>query len=160
MNKAVRGFLDPWLRRRRWSGGCAVIGAIALCSQWAGGTEVSPPVSTPAADSAAVSSAAASSAAIDELADIMVEAPEPRYVLECFPALLALAAQVFRRRAAAPITVKAGDRVGAARLQLPAQHVAITHTGSIPDISRPAAGGSTSRGRSGTGSCRTRRVVR
>src|SRR5580704_5693269 len=80
MNKAVRGFLDPWLRRRRWSGGCAVIGAIALCSQWAGGTEVSPPVSTPAADSAAVSSAAASSAAIDELADIMVEAPEPRYV--------------------------------------------------------------------------------
>ena len=80
MNKAVRGFLDPWLRRRRWCGGCAVIGAIALCSQWAGGTEVSPPVSTPAADSAAVSSAAVSSAAIDELADIMVEAPEPRYV--------------------------------------------------------------------------------
>src|SRR3984893_1438409 len=75
MNKAVRGFLDPWLRRRRWSGGCAVIGAIALCSQWAGGTEVSPPVSTPAADSAAVSSGP-----IDELADIMVEAPEPRYV--------------------------------------------------------------------------------
>ena len=43
-------------------------GAMALCPQWAGGTapEMSPPTS--------------SSAAIEELADIMVEAPEPRYV--------------------------------------------------------------------------------
>ena len=78
MNKAVRGFFDPWLRRGLWSGGCAaLIGAIVLCPQWAGGTapEVSPPAVTPAANSAAVNSAA-----IDELADIMVEAPEPRYV--------------------------------------------------------------------------------
>jgi hypothetical protein len=27
-----------------------------------------------------------------------VETPEPRYVLECFPAVIALAAQVFTRR--------------------------------------------------------------
>jgi hypothetical protein len=29
---------------------------------------------------------------------IYVEAPEPRYVLECFPAVIALAAQPFARR--------------------------------------------------------------
>ena len=32
---------------------------------------------------------------------IFVEAPEPRYVLECFPAVIALAAQVFARRKSA-----------------------------------------------------------
>ncbi len=30
-----------------------------------------------------------------------LETPEPRYVLQCYPALLALAAQVFERREAA-----------------------------------------------------------
>ena len=63
-------------------------------------------------------------------------------------------AQVLGPGVAAPIAVEAGDRVGAARLQLPAQHVPVTHTGSIPDISRPACAGSTSLGRSGTGARR------
>ena len=73
MNTVVRGFLDSWLRRRRRYGACAaLLGAIALCPHWARGTapEESPPPAAPATDSAA----------IEELADIMVEAPEPRYV--------------------------------------------------------------------------------
>jgi predicted aspartyl protease len=66
---AVRGFLDARLHPRSGCGVCAaLIGAMALWPQWASGTapEVSP--------------STASSAAIEELADIMVEAPEPRYV--------------------------------------------------------------------------------
>ena len=31
------------------------------------------------------------------------ESPEPRYVLECFPAVIALGAQVFRARTLAPL---------------------------------------------------------
>src|SRR6185437_11440918 len=49
-----------------------------------------------------------------------------------------MAAQILRPGAAAPVPVKAGDRVGAAWLQFPAQHIAIGHTGSI---SHPAASG-------------------
>jgi 4-amino-4-deoxy-L-arabinose transferase-like glycosyltransferase len=36
-----------------------------------------------------------------------LEAPEPRYVLECFPAMLALAAQVFTRKDAIITSVEA-----------------------------------------------------
>jgi predicted aspartyl protease len=69
---AVRGSLDAWLHRRRGYGACAALfGAMALSPQWAGGT--APEVSPPAAP-------APNAAAIEELADIMVEAPEPRYV--------------------------------------------------------------------------------
>src|ERR1700676_1518035 len=69
---AVRGSLDAWLHRRRGYGACAALfAAIALSPQWAGGT--APEVSPPAAP-------APNAAAIEELADIMVEAPEPRYV--------------------------------------------------------------------------------
>src|SRR3984957_1637602 len=69
---AVGGSLDAWLHRRRGYGACAALfGAIALSPQWAGGT--APEVTPPAAP-------APNAAAIEELADIMVEAPEPRYV--------------------------------------------------------------------------------
>ena len=54
---------------KRWYGvGVALICALTLGPRWAGGTapEIAPPASKPAS--------------IDELADIMVEAPEPRYV--------------------------------------------------------------------------------
>src|ERR1700730_5405063 len=69
---AVRGSLDAWLHRRRGYGACAALfGAIALGPQWAGGT--APEVSPPAAP-------APNAAPIEVLADIMVEAPEPRYV--------------------------------------------------------------------------------
>src|ERR1700730_15860059 len=69
---AVRGSLDAWHHRRRGYGACAALfGAIALGPQWAGGT--APEVPPPAAP-------APNAAAIEELADIMVEAPEPRYV--------------------------------------------------------------------------------
>jgi predicted aspartyl protease len=66
LNKVARGFLGTWLQRS--SRGVALIGALALCPQWASGTvsEVSPPPAT--------------AAAIEELTEIMVEAPEPRYV--------------------------------------------------------------------------------
>jgi hypothetical protein len=68
VNKVARGFLDtrhPW--PPRCSRGVALIGALALCPQWASGTvsEVPP---LPTAES------------IEELTEIMVEAPEPRYV--------------------------------------------------------------------------------
>ena len=54
---------------KRWCGvGVALICALTLGPRWAGGTapEIAPPASKPES--------------IDELADIMVEAPEPRYV--------------------------------------------------------------------------------
>jgi hypothetical protein len=54
---------------KRWYGvGVALICALTLGPRWAGGTapEIAPPASKPASN--------------DELADIMVEAPEPRYV--------------------------------------------------------------------------------
>jgi hypothetical protein len=68
VNKVARGFLDtrhPW--PPRCSRGVALIGVLALCPQWASGTvsEVPP---LPTAES------------IEELTEIMVEAPEPRYV--------------------------------------------------------------------------------
>jgi predicted aspartyl protease len=71
--KAVRGIVGAWLHRSRWFGVCAaLLGSSMLFPQWARGTlpELPPAAVAPAADSAA----------IDELADIMVEAPEPRYV--------------------------------------------------------------------------------
>jgi Aspartyl protease len=69
VNNVARGSLDRWhLRRSQCAGGVALIGTLALCPQWARGTahEVSPP------DTATTT--------IEELAEIMVEAPEPRYV--------------------------------------------------------------------------------
>lgn len=70
MNKVARGSLDAWHHReaRCGSAGVALIGILALCPQWASG--IVPDVSPP--DAAA--------AAIEELAEVMVEAPEPRYV--------------------------------------------------------------------------------
>jgi predicted aspartyl protease len=69
VNKVARGILGPWHHRKsRCGAGVALIGTLALSPQWASGTasEVSPPDAT--------------AAAIEELTEIMVEAPEPRYV--------------------------------------------------------------------------------
>src|ERR1700678_1428134 len=69
MNEAVRGFIGRRLHPQIWCGTCAaLICALAACPQFANGTVAgaSPPTGT--------------AAAIEELADIMVEAPEPRYV--------------------------------------------------------------------------------
>ena len=69
MNEAIREILDPWRHRKLWCGACvALICATAMCPQGASGT--SPDVSPPTAVTTT----------IEELADIMVEAPEPRYV--------------------------------------------------------------------------------
>jgi len=65
------GCVDPRHHRKGWWGcGVALIGAMVLDPQWAVGTvpEVSPP------------DAKATATAIEELTEIMVEAPEPRYV--------------------------------------------------------------------------------
>jgi hypothetical protein len=73
LNTWARGFLGT--RRKPWYGvGIALIGSFALGPRWAVATvpEESPPQ--------AASTAAVSTTAIEELADIMVEAPEPRYV--------------------------------------------------------------------------------
>jgi predicted aspartyl protease len=67
MNEAIREFLDR-RHRKSWCGACGLICTAALFPHWAGGT--SPDVSPPAAVTTT----------IEELADIMVEAPEPRYV--------------------------------------------------------------------------------
>jgi Aspartyl protease len=67
LNEAVRGFLGKWFHRKPCVACVALICAFALCPRWASGT----------IPEAASTSAAAS---IEELADIMVEAPEPRYV--------------------------------------------------------------------------------
>ena len=70
MNTVARGSLDTWRRRRsRCGGGVALIGTLALCPQWTGGATVPEDLPSPA-----------TAAAIEELAEIMVEAPEPRYV--------------------------------------------------------------------------------
>ena len=69
LNHAARSFLGRWRHPKPWYGvGVALIGVFALGPQWAGGTapEIAPP--------------SPNAASIDELADIMVEAPEPRYV--------------------------------------------------------------------------------
>jgi predicted aspartyl protease len=68
VNKAAGGLLGTWHHRKSWCCVCiALIGAIQLVPRWASATapEVPP---------------ASSTTAIEELADIMVEAPEPRYV--------------------------------------------------------------------------------
>ena len=73
MNTWARGFLA--IRRKPWVGvGIALIAGFTLGSRPADATvpEESPPQ--------AASATAVSTTAIDELADIMVEAPEPRYV--------------------------------------------------------------------------------
>jgi predicted aspartyl protease len=72
---AFRGFLGKRLHRSHWCAvGAALICSLALVTQWASGTvaTVAPPGAPPASTT--------SSAAIEELADIMVQAPEPRYV--------------------------------------------------------------------------------
>ena len=67
MNKFAAGFFEAWhCRSRRVAGGAVV--ALALCPYALSGA--------PLPDSAPASS----TTAIEELADIMVEAPEPRYV--------------------------------------------------------------------------------
>jgi predicted aspartyl protease len=69
MNEAISEFLGLWRHRKLWCGACGgLICAFALFPQWASGT--SPDVSPPGA----------ATTTIEELADIMVEAPEPRYV--------------------------------------------------------------------------------
>ena len=69
MKSAVGSSVGMWHRRKPWLKACiALIGGFALCPPWAGAvSQVSP-------------SSAATDAAIEELTEIMVEAPEPRYV--------------------------------------------------------------------------------
>jgi hypothetical protein len=69
MNQAARRLLGQWRHQKPWCGALAAfICALALYPEWSGGSvpEISPPT-VPAASA-------------EELADIMVEAPEPRYV--------------------------------------------------------------------------------
>jgi Aspartyl protease len=75
VKEAFRGFLGKRLHKSRWCAvGAALTCSLLLGTQWASGTvqTVAPPGAPPAST--------ASSAAIEELADIMVQAPEPRYV--------------------------------------------------------------------------------
>jgi Aspartyl protease len=68
VNKAAGGFLGTWHHRKPWWCACiALIGALGLCPRFATATAPQEPLTS-------------SSTAIEELADIMVEAPEPRYV--------------------------------------------------------------------------------
>jgi hypothetical protein len=68
LNSAVRGFLATWHHRKPWWGaGVALIWAFAICPQWAQATM---PGAVPET----------ATTTVEELADIMVEAPEPRYV--------------------------------------------------------------------------------
>jgi Aspartyl protease len=70
LNTPARGFFGTWHYRKPWCGAWVVlIGSVALCSRWASGAE---PGATPPL--------ASETTAIEELAEIMVEAPEPRYV--------------------------------------------------------------------------------
>ncbi len=70
MKRLAGWFLEASKLRRPHCGiGAAALGCLIVCPSWAGGT--SPEISPPATPSAA---------SIDELAEIMVEAPEPRYV--------------------------------------------------------------------------------
>src|SRR5271170_76799 len=69
LKQAAHRLLGQWRHQKPWCGACvAFICAIGLYPEWSVGTvpEISPPTS-PAASA-------------EELADIMVEAPEPRYV--------------------------------------------------------------------------------
>jgi predicted aspartyl protease len=69
VNNVARGILDTWQRRKQRGGAAiALTGALALCPQWAAATA---PDATPHDPTAA---------AIEELTEVMVEAPEPRYV--------------------------------------------------------------------------------
>jgi predicted aspartyl protease len=73
MNEAFHGFLGKCLHRKTWCSICAaLICSLALCPHWVNGNVAT--ALPPAVPSAATA------AAIEELADIMVEAPEPRYV--------------------------------------------------------------------------------
>ena len=67
MNEAVRGFLGKWHHPIPWCGACvALICAFAPAPQSAHATVAAAPTTA--------------TTTIEELADIMVEAPEPRYV--------------------------------------------------------------------------------
>jgi hypothetical protein len=67
LNKAAGEFLGTWLRRRLWSCVCvALIGTMVCPRANAVSAETSPPTSA--------------TTTIEELTEIMVEAPEPRYV--------------------------------------------------------------------------------
>jgi hypothetical protein len=67
LNKAVRGLPGKWHHLETWCGVCAaLICACALCPRWANATAEAP--------------TSTATTTIEELADIMVEAPEPRYV--------------------------------------------------------------------------------
>lgn len=71
VKKVAGGCVDPRHHRKGWWGrGVALTGAMVLGPQWAGG--IVPEVSEP--------DAKATATAIEELTEIMVEAPEPRYV--------------------------------------------------------------------------------
>ena len=73
MNK-TRAFLDQGTRRKPQASACVVLmGAMALCSPWAMGA-------APAGAVPEIAPPAATAASIEDLAEIMVEAPEPRYV--------------------------------------------------------------------------------
>ena len=73
MNK-TRAFLDQGARRKPQASACVVLmGAMALCSPWAMGA-------VPAGAVPEIAPPAATAASIEDLAEIMVEAPEPRYV--------------------------------------------------------------------------------
>ena len=73
MNK-TRAFLDQGTRRKPQASACVVLmGAMALCSPWAMGA-------VPAGAVPEIAPPAATAASIEDLAEIMVEAPEPRYV--------------------------------------------------------------------------------
>jgi hypothetical protein len=69
VNKAIRESLGKWLHGKPWGGACvALVCAAVLGPQWAKGTMSATPPPAPTA------------AAIEELTEVMVEAPEPRYV--------------------------------------------------------------------------------
>ena len=73
LNK-TRAFLDQGTRRKPQASACVVLmGAMALCSPWAMGA-------VPAGAVPEIAPPAATAASIEDLAEIMVEAPEPRYV--------------------------------------------------------------------------------
>ena len=72
MNEAVRGFLGAWLHGGPLRRSCAaLLASMALCPGWTSGTVTEIPPQKALTTTAE---------AIEQLADIMVEAPEPRYV--------------------------------------------------------------------------------
>ncbi len=70
LNTATGGFFGTWRHRKPWCSVCvALIGSLALCPGWASGT--APEAAAPLTST---------TSGVEELAELMVEAPEPRYV--------------------------------------------------------------------------------